>query len=199
MNSIIKTISAFTIVIVVSCGGGSDCGSGFDYTSFDIDNMTLYAHDRNTVYTAPFDDDIYSFDDIEFTIIADEITKLSYIPKTFFQYGLVPRAYACSPVPPSTDEVIREIIITSDSDYSDEYLAGSNLADLFEVISAHGSFLFLPIPLTHYISEGSNSDIRLDLRLIEAPDLSKSHSFTVNYVHMNGEEFVLNSQRIMFE
>ena len=50
-----------------------------------------------------------------------------------FLFLLIKSAYACSPVPPYTDEKIEILNIISNQDFSDDFPAGANLNSLFNV------------------------------------------------------------------
>ena len=48
-------------------------------------------------------------------------------------FNLITSSYACSPIPPETDDLLLNLEITSNADYSPAYTQGSNLIDLFDV------------------------------------------------------------------
>ncbi len=49
-------------------------------------------------------------------------------------FGFINFAYACSPKYPSTDESIKDIQIYCNKDYNSNHTAGTNLADLFDIV-----------------------------------------------------------------
>lgn len=118
---------------------------------------------------------------------ASETNFISYfVPK--ISIHLFNSAHACSPPTSIISQKLAILNITSDSDFSEQYPAGSNLNKLFKIEFFEGEDLSgLDI---EDITEESTIDYdsghtlqHLQLKLTQAPSLSKSHRFfvQVNY------------------
>lgn len=97
--------------------------------------------------------------------------------------GLVPAAYACDPVPPASDEIVRAIRITSTADYRSGYPAGSDLAGLFDVFVldyARGVY-YERYGLSEYLAREPHTVDEIVLVLNTPPDATAEHAFTVSY------------------
>ena len=97
--------------------------------------------------------------------------------------GFVPAAYACTPVIPSSDEIIRDIQVYSDRPFDDAHPAGTDLADLFDVIALYraGSGGHRRLDLNAFLAEVPNAADELILVLTSAPRATSAHRFTVKY------------------
>ncbi|NOY84927.1 MAG: hypothetical protein GXO96_08950, partial [Nitrospirae bacterium] len=202
-----------TILLSISgCGvppPSCDGPAGFE-NKYDVHSLRL-ALSKNINSNGDIDKrvlesgDVLNYSDIVFDVFVDDRTFTSKKSEFKFAFDFVTNAYACSPPPPTTDEIIEDIIITSDSDFDKQNLAGMNLVKLFEVYDT-GSYNYPGIdeetnpsvPLNEFISNNYRSDDFLGLRLVSGPDLDKKHIFTIRYLHVGGEEFEMTSQEVSF-
>ena len=139
----------------------------------------------------------YSNDSVHFHILADQ--KVFAIRNAGWTIpSMIKSAHACTLEPPYTDEVIKDIIITSDSDFSATKLKGANLSDLFEVYDIQYG-LSMPMPLSEFIATHQRSTLYLRLRLSENPSVSYEHRFTIRYIHQDDEEFVMTTPILKFQ
>ena len=127
--------------------------------------------------------------------------------KFSFSFSLMSKAYACSPVAPYTEERISQLNITSDNDFSADYPAGSNLNALFNVLynqtltpthtDSNGDRT--AYTLAEYVATTPNATQSLQLKLIQAPDELKTHQFTIDYMHDDGQQFTVSTGVVTFE
>jgi len=98
-------------------------------------------------------------------------------------FKLVNTAYACSPGILGTDERIDSIVITSQSDFSEDYAAGTDLSELFDVVvlDESNSIYFDKFKLSDYISTKPFVPNSMALILNRPPIKSKGFEFTVKY------------------
>ena len=92
-------------------------------------------------------------------------------------------AYACDPLPPTTDDRIRDIKIFSKRDFNSEYPAGSNLAPLFDIIvEPDYSGNKIKWDLTKYLLTRSIPVPRfMVLVLKESPEVTADYTFEIEY------------------
>ncbi|NQZ05721.1 MAG: hypothetical protein HRT35_01035 [Algicola sp.] len=125
-----------------------------------------------------------------------------------FSFSLMSKAYACSPVAPYTEEKITQLNITSDNDFSADYPAGSNLNALFNVL--YSESVVVPThtnsngdrtayTLAEYVATTPNASQILQLKLIQAPETLKTHQFTIDYMHDDGQQFTVSTGVVTFE
>jgi len=103
--------------------------------------------------------------------------EASLIHKSIRSWGF--SALACSPPPLTYDTDISEISITSDSNYRSDYLAGSDLIDLFAI----PQYESLAFPLEIYSPF-------INFQLKTPPDEVGTHSFTIQIDLDDGRTFV---------
>ncbi|MDH5328283.1 MAG: hypothetical protein OEY58_22850 [Gammaproteobacteria bacterium] len=199
MKFFVYVVVLFFIVIPGCKYPSCDGPDGFTNT-YNIQSLRL-----NILLPNNNEADTFKFNDVSFRIeIADRNTG-AYKNGFKFNFAIVKNAYACSPGPAYTDEIIEDIVITSNADYDEQHLSGANLADLFEVYAAgYHNYAALnggtnAVTLVDFISNHYRSDDFLDLRLASTPTIAKNHVFTINYTHVGGEEFVMISQELAFQ
>lgn len=96
-------------------------------------------------------------------------------------------AYACSPVLPSSDEVIQDIQIYSDTAFGEEYSAGDDLSALFDVVVYRKSHRHDGYPgyrrfdLNEFLDRDPTAAWTLFLVLDETPATTTRAQFTVEY------------------
>lgn len=208
--------------IMASCGGsngpdGPDCGpfgsSRFDITGIEVSAVTydeLPSNIHNPVETTALDAaNTITNGQLILELDADttSASTLASTKNSSFSFSLISPAYACSPPPPYTDETIQSLNITSDSDFSADYPAGSNLNPLFTVeyrdwttplhTDANGNQT--PYTLNEFVAANEKGARKIQLRMIAAPASGQSHIFNIDYQHTNGEQFSASTGVIRFE
>jgi hypothetical protein len=108
--------------------------------------------------------------------------------------NLFTSAYACTPLPPETDDMLQNLEITSNADYNALYTQGTNLIDLFDVevfYSREGNSE--TFSLTDFLSTDRKFPDRMLLRLNTPPaangDFSFVFKFTIDGAELDYFEF----------
>ena len=108
-------------------------------------------------------------------------------------FSLFPKAYACSPAIPVSEEMITDLKVYSNSNFNSKYSAGDNLAPLFEVIFLYRDSGYRQFELNEFLATEPHVPDELFLILKEAPDTAAPIQFTVSYsqegTEMNSFEF----------
>jgi hypothetical protein len=96
---------------------------------------------------------------------------------------LISAAHACSPPVPSSDEIVHSIEVYSDTDYSRDYPAGTDLADLFDLFAFDlaRSVYYERVDLRDYLARAPNTVDEIVLVPSVAPDTTATFTFTVRY------------------
>ena len=202
----LKLTLAFTLLSVLACELQPDpidlCGDLSETGPYDIKSLKLEiiesAYATENIETGT----VVTKDSFFIRIRVDEriFLKISKKKREYFQ--LLRSAHACSPAPAYTDEIISEITITSNSDFSSNKKQGEDISELFQVyaadsIAADGANL--PMSLPEYVGNHYRSGALLGLKLLEDPTISKSHIFTITYKHEDGELFTLKTPTATFK
>jgi hypothetical protein len=116
--------------------------------------------------------------------------------------NLIQSTYACDPVPPETDDLLLNLEITANRDFSPAYPQGENLVALFDINVTYfregGQNRFL---LSDFLSVNRRFPDATTLRLREAPAAGEEFVFTLkfsidgtdlNYYEFNTDSFTLN-------
>lgn len=220
-----RKLIPFTIFLLITgCGDsgqvepeGSLCGDlssfprEFDIT--DVDIQVLVAPESKTYPTMAFGD-IYNentevkYNDIVFSInsetqiIAEKREKTKNI-----SFSLISSAYACSPMPPSTNEKIVDIKITSSSAFDNTLATGDSLKSKFNVTYADSETDFygyengvvVYYSLNQYLEQDDvYAGNIIQLKLAEAPEFVGSHVFFIELTLNTGEIFTLETPEISF-
>jgi hypothetical protein len=190
--SIVSIAVLFTFVSI-SCNTPTDLNCGpfpdkFRVTDFStsIKKVTHYDSSTRSIQLSEIQSDSIQFD--EFAIDMYPVTEVffsSVFDKINFQF--IQSAYACSPIDPVSDDKILDIQIYSDKDFSDEYPAGENLAELFEVYALYMREGPRRINLIDFIAEEPNAPDQLILLLQSGPSEASEIQFTVRYLQ-DGEK-----------
>lgn len=207
-----KTIlSIFSIVVLftfitTSCDSitGNDCGpfpDKFQVTDFSasVKKVSHYDASSSSIQLSEADSDSIRFDEfaIEMTPITEEFYS-SVLDRINFQF--IQSAYACSPTIPVSSDTVLDIQIYSDKDFSYEYPAGENLAELFEVYALYNRDGGMRVDLIDFLSEEPNAPDQLILLLKSAPSEATKIKFSVRYLQdgekLNEFEFVTESVTI---
>lgn len=194
----------FLFLITVSCSSDEydQCGDLSNTGPYDIKSMEL----RTSENQFPIREGLYiegtpiNKENLYIHILVKERDYLNVTKGNYIRFNFFKTAIACSPLPSYTDEVVKDIVITSDEDFSTEYAAGANLAPLFEISNSYSDEVFMyPIPLQDYIDNHYRSSGYMGLQLVESPSLSKIHKFKIQYLHDDNETFILETPSITFE
>lgn len=216
---------AVAAAVLSACGGGDDidtCGPFINYNPYDIVGLEAkavsfeqlperVAYEVNT--TELTGSDIISEGRFIIELDADteqgSTTTYHLGENADFWQGLsiFNKAYACSPPPPYTNEVIESITITSDRDFSVEYPAGSSLNELFVVAHQRFGYVYdensdgerIYKPLNDFLNTQPSASMFMQLMLTQTPESEKSHQFTIDYKHTDGEQFTISTTTVNFE
>ncbi len=213
-----KTIAILLMLnlLLTSCNNYDSCGD-LPNAQYDITSISAKA----TVSEPPFNSFGSPFTTTEFntgqTVSVDQFilelnattgpafTSNNKITNPPFQFSLIPIAKACSPALPFTKEKISAIAITSSSDFSNEFPAGTDLKPLFLVIY-NEPYLFdkssgenKPYSLEEFVELNPSAGHLIQLNLSQSPDISKTHQFNIEYSHEDGEFFMMSLADITFE
>ena len=103
-------------------------------------------------------------------------------------FSLIPQSYACSPIPPETDDRLLNIEITTNEDYSPLYTQGTNLIDLFDVdVSYYRTDERETYSLNQFLSSDRKFPDDMILRLNAPPANAASFSFIIK-IYIDGTE-----------
>ena len=189
----IAGIAVLFTFITISCDSPLDIDCGpfpdkFRVTDFStsIKKVTHYDSSTLSIQLSEIQSDSIQFD--EFAIEMYPVTEVffsSVFDKINFQF--IKSAYACSPIDPASDDKILDIQIYSDKDFSDEYPAGENLAELFEVYALYMREGPRRFNLIDFITEEPNAPDQLILLLQSGPSEASEIQFSVRYLQ-DGEK-----------
>jgi hypothetical protein len=199
-----KNIKIFTVtylvflflITITSCVG--DCGpfpNKFNVTSFNwnVSNVEF----TDTYYTSA---DVTN-NEVNYAnfgiIITAEIEE--YYSNTI-NFGLTDKMYACSPIPPTTNDKITNIEVFVNQDFNADYLAESNMVEKFEVGFVNENGDFNTMNLADSIQVNLNVRREIILLLNDAPLENGNFTFTVK-ITMEGKtldyfEFTTNPMTI---
>lgn len=88
-------------------------------------------------------------------------------------------AYACSPPDPTTDALITDIQIMSDEDFSQQYPSGSDLKELFDIITVREGQANEIVSVKSFLESPRMVPNNILLVLNQAPDTARKISFYV--------------------
>ena len=176
------------IFSLVGCPSVEDCGpfpshfnvKGLNSESYRITNFTQYqAYSVTLATAAPVRADSFMLG-ITFTyedIYANRLT--------------IPKAYACSPKIPTSNEIVESIVITSNQAFDDSHLAGDTLNDIFEIVylDFDGTEYSYPMSIDQFVSSGPTAKKFYYLSLKSSPLKAANHNFSVYYKQTNGETY----------
>ena len=118
-------------------------------------------------------------------------------------------AFACSPVPSTTDEIIADIKITSSAPFNSELASGAVLNEKFNVVFNHSETSFydynptgpgvLYFSLEQYLAqENVAAGYGIQLKLNEAPEYAGEHIFFIEMALDSGEVFSVETPEVSF-
>lgn len=197
-------------------GCGDSAPSKFDIT--DINVQILQAPEPKTyprrVIGSSLDASVDTqYDGIVFSLesetqsLAAHKTKLPRAQKKGITFSLLNSAFACSPIPPSTDEMIIGMNIKSSSPFNDELAAGTILNEKFNVVFTHSEtpyYDYDPInsgviyySLEKYLAQvGVGAGEVIQLKLNEEPQYAGNHIFFIEITLDSGDVFSMETSEV---
>ncbi|MCK5857123.1 MAG: hypothetical protein KAG64_06510 [Bacteroidales bacterium] len=184
--TIFLLLSLMSIIGIISC---SKCDNATVYEVVDIyfdptgvqyngNNLTpdrLYFFDiyHDTIY--------YSFYGI---YMEPDLRATASLEKGFNNFGLISTAYACDPVPASTNDRILDIKLFADNDFDDAHPKGSNLADCFDIVVTyeHTNTIDVKYKLIDYLARKPIVPDRMVLILTTKPKQNTKLAITLKYI-----------------
>lgn len=182
---------------------GSYCGPLTGPSKYDITEMSLVVSHGETVYQegAPLPYNAMSIS------IRAAIQFLAKTDKRKLEYGfsLFPSAHACSPITPYTEENVKSLNIRSSFNFNDDFLAGENLNQFFDVVSAESStpnYTYkngkrISMNLVEYLNqEEVDAGRDIVLKLNTQPNYYMDQTFYIDLELDSGDKFQLQSPLI---
>jgi len=223
---ILKKLIPFIVLLLLSgCqdDDGNSCGDLGSYpTEFDITDLSLQvlmAQEEKT-YVAMVYGELYqantdvNYNDVVFSLVAetqyvatDSHKKLNKHPQKNTNFTLISSAHACSLIPPSTNEKIVDIKITSSYAYNSSIAAGESLKSKFSVVFAESQTPFYAYQdgvIEYYSLEQylDQDDVYagnvIQLKLTESPELPGGHVFFIELTLDSGEVFIIETPEMSF-
>lgn len=189
----IAGIAVLFTFITISCNTPTDLNCGpfpdkFRVTDFSTSTKKVTHYDPSTIsiQLSEIQSDSIQFN--EFAIAMYPVTEVffsSVFDKINIQF--IQSAYACSPIDPASDDKILDIQIYSDKDFSAEFPAGENLAELFEVYALYMREGPRRVNLIDFFAEEPNAPDQLILLLQSGPSEASEIQFSVLYLQ-DGEK-----------
>lgn len=210
-----------TVAILPLAGcGGNGCGP-FDQEEYTVDAITAavlaYEHEmpapehfsfhstQTEQSVSPEEPLVYNRLILEVTAATHLVNQTSAPQASRWQWSLFETAYACSPPywRVSIDH-ITDLTITSTSDITPEYPAGTDLADLFYVTGTSEPYAlsywedgqFFSYSVAQFLDLHPTAAEALWLRLGQAPDSVQDHAFTITYHLEDGRVLTANTQTV---
>jgi len=98
-------------------------------------------------------------------------------------FSLITQSYACSPIPPETDDRLLNMEITANADYNALYTQGTNLIDIFDVeVFYSRSGERETYSLTEFLSNNRKFPDQMWLRLNTPPQTNTELSFIFKFM-----------------
>ena len=198
MNLLKLLVATASITAALLLAGCDDCGPFTNYElratarMLDAVNAPENPNETSVISSSVSYDEFIV--DLEMSATSRKSNILSNI-----SFSFISNAHACSPPSAPYEIPLTQLEITSDSDFNEAYPAGANLAELFYVeyffsrytTDANNYFMFT---ISDLIARGVNEPERLQLRLLEAPNLSSRHTLVIK---VNEESHTLD--KVVFE
>lgn len=206
----IKILFIIYIVYIVGLGGCIHGGScDIEPSEFDIQSMRLTPYKIISIYSngtyflsSITSNTILDLNQLVLTLRSD----INYVKANTIEFNFISSAYASSCPDPGiyTDERIASINITSDSDFSIQYPAGSNLNDLFNVayvgnLDFVGGSTIVNKSVNDYVATTPSANYVINIELTSLPDISKTHTFKIEYTQTNGEYYEFYTNALNFK
>ncbi|HUH73117.1 MAG TPA: hypothetical protein VLZ75_01795 [Chitinophagales bacterium] len=150
---------------------GTDCGNNMP--KFYATEMYGITHDES--FEKITDTTVIRYEDLRIEINFSGKHYSLWRPR----FNIFPSAFACDPVPPYSEEIITDIIITANQDYDSLHLAGADLKDLFYVKKYSFDSKFT---LEDYLKTEPKVE-NLQFSLKSAPDTQMKIQLTITYFY----------------
>ncbi len=197
----IYLVSLLTIV-AISCNIiVDDCGpfpDKFKTVDFITDSKSISISDESylRIEYSTLESDTIGYDKFGFTMFpVAEYYSLNN--KRLNSFSFIPSAFACSPTTPVSEEVITNIEIFSNKNFSSEYTSSDNLAELFDIIFHYRKSGYQRKKLNEFLNSEPTVPDEMVLVLKVAPETTEPIQFTVKYsqngITMNFFEFTTES------
>ncbi len=216
----IPLLCIFIGSVITACNGGDGisgpCG-GPTYRSYDVNgyDLTTAITDEVRGPDLPSDGELYTegepaqHEALLITLVTDiELLASQTQDAQRLRFSLFNRAYACSPVPPSPNEEIASINITSSNNFNDIYPAGTSLNGVFNVVYTDASADFARISgdateffsLEEYLQQEEVTPSQLfQLVLNTEPTSNNVHQFDIEIIFTNGKVFEISTSQVTFD
>ncbi|MFQ3220450.1 MAG: hypothetical protein ACI96W_002820 [Paraglaciecola sp.] len=197
--------------IISSCGDLPSGSNKFDITNV---NVQVLLAPTTTPSSSRVSGDLYNqgtevnYDDIVFSINAvTQVVAAKKKESKGFSFSLISSAYACSLLPPSTDEKIIDIKVTSSADFNNAFSAGDSLKSKFEVTYTESYARFFTYEneekiyynLIEYLEQDDvYAGKVIQFKLNEEPEFAGYHIFYIELMLSTGEIFLLETAEIRF-
>lgn len=210
MKKKIKFLFTSYLVILlfgtISCE--DDCGGISKYNITSLNGNTYKA-----IYSETFSDKLVLSEIIQSSVLYNEYsinittqTETDYsLINELNSFNLISSAYACSPVPPSTEDKIENIEIFANLDFNPDNSIGKDLVNLFDIVilDIQNNLLYEKFGLKAYLMSKPYVPQEMTLILKESPEETADFEFTIKYYQngkkMNYFEFTTNPIEIRTE
>lgn len=189
-NKLLTLFGAFILMLFLSlfsCEDDIDCGpfhSKFKTTELGWSiSEAVYSETADVKLSInDIQNDSVDFDKYAIVLHPDTESYSANTPSPW-HFSLIQSAYACSPPPLSTDEKIDSIFITSTTDFDANHPAGTDLADLFDiVISSYFMDTYQEkFDLVEFLETSPAVPNDMTLILKGQPDVTANFEFNVKY------------------
>ncbi len=173
------------MVTAISCNvTGDDCGpfdDKFKTVEFSTDLKNIFISEISglDVQYNTLESDTIGFD--RFSITMFPISEYySLNSERLNSFSLIPSAYACSPPIAVSEEMITNIEIFSNRNFSSEYTSGENLAELFEIVALYRNSEYQRSNLNEFLNSEPNVPDEIFLMLKSAPETTESINSRLN-------------------
>lgn len=184
------------ILSLVSCDNKDDCNFGsskFRVTGLNgsVGKIFYYISSSDTQINSvlPIANATINYKDFAI-LLNSQIVFATNKSLPLNNFSLINSAYACSPPIPYTDENIDSIVISATKDFDKNYLAGSNLNDLFDISNFSNGLSSLKdkVHLKDYFKIERPALESFILTLRQAPEITTDFVFLVKY-YQRGVDF----------
>jgi len=193
-------LSLITIINTISC---TKCGDNTVYKVTDLffeqtgvqfnsnnqhpDRLYFYDIRRDTLY--------YSFYGV---FIEPRMQARALINPNFSSFGFINAAYACDPIPTTTNDRIKDIEITADKNFDDNHPKGSNLAEYFDIVVTyrHTKAFEIKYDLKKYLDRKPIVPNQMVLILKVKPKRDIKIAFSIKYLQ---DGALMNAKSIQFK
>lgn len=134
-------------------------------------------------------------------VIENESIKYSKLILTiYFKIDLVSEYYYYECANPEIIDTIRNLIITSNNDYNDQYKKGDTLNNIIKLnYFIYGSYYGSCLPLSDYLNNDSKCRFGFDFFFTEPPQESTLQKFHIYYEENNGTVYQADFTAIYLE